>query len=59
MKLNPPIRAVPSSLFPTAGSLNEVIDLADSKLPITCRNELVGLFAVYHNTLLKVIEDQK
>jgi hypothetical protein len=40
------------SLFPTAGSLQEVLDLGESRLPITDRNELRSLLMTYHNTLL-------
>lgn len=56
--LQPHLRAVPMALFPTMGSLQEVIDFADSKLPITNKNELNSLLFVWHNTLLKVIEGQ-
>lgn len=41
-------------LYPTMGSLQDVIDLADSKLPITNKNELFALLMIYHNTLLKL-----
>jgi hypothetical protein len=41
-------------LFPTMGSLQEVIDFADSKLPIMDKNDLFSLLMTYHNTLLKV-----
>ena len=40
------------NLFPTMGSLQEVIDLAESKLPITDKNEMYSLLMTYHNTLL-------
>lgn len=56
--LQPHIRAVTSGLFPTLGSLREVIYLADSKLPITNRNELTSLLMIYHNTLLRVVKEQ-
>lgn len=58
-KGQPHIRAVPMALFPTLGSLQEVVDLADSKLPINSKNELSSLLYTYHNTLLKVIKDQQ
>lgn len=51
----PQLRAVPMSLFPTAGTLNEVVDLGNSRLPITNPNELLSLLATYHNTLLKQV----
>ena len=57
--VHPHLRAVPMALFPTMGSLQEVVDLADSKLPITNKNELSSLLFVYHNTLLKVLKDQQ
>jgi hypothetical protein len=40
------------NVFPTLGSLQEVVDLANSKLPITNRNEMHSLLMIYHNTLL-------
>lgn len=46
-------------LFPTMGSLQEVVDLADSKLPITSRNEVISLLMTYHNTLLSVAQTQQ
>lgn len=51
-----PLAAVPQPIYPTLGSLQEVIDLADSKLPVITRNEMVSLLATYHNTLLKLIQ---
>lgn len=56
MNAQPPLRAVPMVLFPTMGSLQEVVDYADSKLPVISRNELCSLLFIYHNTLLKVIQ---
>lgn len=44
------------TLFPTMGSLQEVVDLAESKMPITSRNELVSLLMTYHNTILKELK---
>ena len=45
---------VPMHLYPTFGSLQEVIDLAESKLPITQKNDIVVLLHTYHNTLLSL-----
>lgn len=42
----------PMPLFPTAGTLQEVLDLGESRLPITNKNDLMSLLATYHNTLL-------
>jgi hypothetical protein len=53
----PALRAVPMGLFPTAGSLQEVVELAESKLPITNQNDMVCLLMTYHNTLLKTSKD--
>lgn len=56
--LKPRIPAVHMGLFPTLGSLQEVLDLAESKLPITDKNEITSLLFVYHNTLLKQLSTQ-
>jgi hypothetical protein len=53
--LQPPLRAVPMTLFPTFGSLQEVIDFSKSKLPLKDENELFSILMSYHNTLLKEI----
>ena len=47
----------PQGLFPTMGSLQEVIDLGESKLPIASKNELLSLLMAYHNSLLKALSD--
>ena len=52
----PPLRAVPMTLFPTLGSLEEVVEYADSKVPVGSRNELFCLLMIYHNTLLKIVQ---
>jgi hypothetical protein len=41
------------ALFPTLGSLQEVVDFSESKLPIKDKNELFSLLMTYHNTLIK------
>lgn len=56
--IQPPIRAVHMGVFPTLGSLQEVVDIATSKLPITNANELTSLLFTYHNTLLKLVQDK-
>lgn len=40
------------TLFPTMGSLKEVMDFAESKLPITDKNDLHSLLMTFQNTLL-------
>lgn len=40
-------------VFPTLGSINEVVELAESKLPITSQNEMFSLLMTFQNTLLK------
>ena len=50
----PQLRAAPMALFPTLGSLQDVVDFAESKLPIMDKNDLFSLLMTYHNTLLKV-----
>jgi len=58
-EIQPPIRAVPMPVFPTLGSIQEVLDLAESKLPINNHNELISLLMTYHNTLLLVQMTEK
>ena len=53
----PENKPVLKPLFPTLGSLQEVIELGESRLPITNKNELTALFATYHNSLLKAVAD--
>lgn len=49
-----PLQPVPMPLYPAMNSLQEVVDLADSKRPIITKNELFSILMTYHNTLLKV-----
>lgn len=44
------------NLFPTLGTLQEVVDFAESKLPITDKNDITSLLMTYHNTLLKELK---
>ena len=43
-------------VFPSLDSLIEVVELGNSKLPITSKNDLFILLMVYHNTLLKELK---
>lgn len=54
----PAIRPVSMTLFPTMGSLQEVLDFAESKLPITCKNDIHSLLMTYQNTLLSILEQE-
>lgn len=45
----------PHGLFPTMGSLQEVHDLAESKLPITDKNTVTALLMTFQNTLLSAL----
>jgi hypothetical protein len=48
----PTLRAAPMNLFPVMGSLQDVVDYATSKLPVTDENEMKAILFTYHNTLL-------
>lgn len=52
--LQPPLRAVPASLFPTLDTLDEAVAYGVSKVPLQA-NELKTVLMVYHNTLLNQI----
>lgn len=51
-----PVKSVQLGLFPTMGSIQEVTDFAESKLPITNKNDLFSLLATYRNTLLLTLK---
>jgi hypothetical protein len=51
-----PVTAAPMPLYPTLDSLQDVVTLADSKLPISNKNDLFSILFTYHNTLLKLIK---
>ena len=57
-KSNLHIRAVHMPLFPTMGSLKEVMDLAQSQLPITSQNDINNILMIYQNTLLSELKKQ-
>lgn len=52
----PIIKAEVMALFPTLDSLQDVIELGNSKLPITSQNDLYSLLITYHNTLIKELK---
>ena len=51
------MKPTPMSLYPTMGSVAEVVALADSKIPVTHRNEMFSLLMTFQNTLLKQIKE--
>lgn len=55
--VQPGLRPVRMTLFPTLDSLNAVIDLGLSQLPINTPNALIGILMTYHNSLLKQVEE--
>ena len=55
--VQPAVRPVRMTLFPTLDSLGSVLDLGTSQLPIETSNQLVCLLMTYHNSLLKQIEE--
>ena len=52
--LHPALRPVHLGLFPTMDSLDSVVDMGISQLPINTPNQLVTVLMTYHNTLLKM-----
>ena len=46
------LRTQSMSLFPTLNSIQEAIELMESKLPITSKNELYALLMTFQNTVL-------
>lgn len=58
-KLTQPLTTAPMGLFPTLNSLQEVLDLAHSQLPVERHNQMTALILTYHNTLLRCINASK
>ena len=54
-----PIKPIPMTLYPTMDSLDEVMALAQARVPQVSRNEIVSLLLIYHNTLLKEISKEQ
>jgi hypothetical protein len=55
----PAFRPVCAPLYPTLDNLESVVALGMSQLPIESPNALRILLLTYHNTLLKVINDEQ
>ena len=53
------ISPVPMGIFPTMDSLQDVVEYAQTKVPVESKNEMTGILMTYHNTLLKVIDHGK
>lgn len=47
------------TLFPHMDSLQSCVDMVISQLPLNNKNAAVGALLTYHNTLLKVLENEK
>lgn len=54
----PTLRAERMTLFPQMDSLDDVMNLAKTKVPSIERNELHALFMTFQNTLLKVLNEE-
>lgn len=52
----PPLRAVPMTLFPSMDNLDQAVSYCKSQLPIEDQSKLFGLLMVYHNTLLNQVK---
>lgn len=56
--VQPALRPVTMGLFPTMGSLQSVVDLANAQLPVQNPNSMLVLLMIYHNTLLSIMEHE-
>lgn len=52
------IRPVRMKVFPTANTLNEAVEIMQASVPEEIWNEVYRNLMMYHNTLLKAIEDE-
>lgn len=55
----PALRAVHLGLYPTLDSLESVVDLGLSQLPINSPNALVSVLMTYHNTMIRLQKESK
>ena len=53
------IKPVPLPVYETWDSLRSVITAAQQELPHLTPNGLSAYFGIYHNTLLKLLEEQQ
>lgn len=56
---NQVLQPKPMPLYPTMASLQSVVDMAESQLPIQSKNTITGLLMTYHNTLLQQVKNAK
>jgi hypothetical protein len=56
---NPLIFPDSMPLYPTAGSLEEVVSLGESQLPIMDKNKLFILLMIMHNTSIKLNQQEE
>lgn len=54
-------RAVPEhmSLYPTMDSVVDAITYIESQVPVVTANRMFNLLMIYHNTLIKQLNEQK
>lgn len=52
------LRAIPMNLFPTLDSLDAVVIMAKSKLPLVCPNEMHSILMTFQNTLIKQLDSK-
>ena len=45
------------TIYPTMGSIKEVVELATSKVPLTHKNEMYSILMTFQNTLLKLLKE--
>lgn len=57
LEAEPVVRAEHMSLYPTMDSTTEAIAYIESQIPVTTPNEIFSLLMIYHNTLLKQINE--
>lgn len=54
----PELSPVPLPVYETWDSLRSVITAAQQELPNLTPNQLAAYFGIYHNTLIKLLEQQ-
>ena len=52
-----PVLLEQMSLYPTLDSVTEAITFIEAQVPLNTANEVFGLLMIYHNSLLKQLND--
>ncbi len=53
------LRPVRLGMYPVLDNLESVVEMGNSQLPVETPNQLMAILMVYHNTMVKIMEEEK